>query len=126
MNTAPFQGVRVLLVEDNDRLRSILERSLQAIGCSVQTAGRAMEAITILQGGAQFDLLLSDVRMPGELDGISLGHWVREHAPGTRVLLQTGFTAGSPGPFRTLEKPFTLEELVEAMQAVLAAPPPAV
>jgi CheY-like chemotaxis protein len=117
-----LQGTTVLLVDDNDRLRAILTRSLQAIGCVVQTANRAEEAIEILRAGARPALVLSDVRMPGEMDGVALGHWIRAHVPGTRVLLQTGYAAGVSGPFRILEKPFTLDELIAAIQAVLDAP----
>jgi DNA-binding NtrC family response regulator len=117
-----LQGTTVLLVDDNDRLRAILTRSLQAIGCVVQTANRAEQAIEMLQSGARPQLVLSDVRMPGEIDGVALGHWVVAHVPGTRVLLQTGYSVGASGPFRVLEKPFTLDELIEAIRAVMAAP----
>jgi CheY-like chemotaxis protein len=115
----PLQGLNVLLVDDNDRLRAILARSLQAIGCVVQSASRAELAIEMLQSGARPALVLSDVRMPGPVDGVALGHWVVANLPGTRVLLQTGFSAEASLPFHVLEKPFTLDELTAAIRAVM-------
>jgi CheY-like chemotaxis protein len=118
-----FHGLKALLVEDNDRLRRVLELSLAEIGFEVSSAPSGELARGLLESGPCPDLLFSDIRMPGSINGVQLAHWATRHCGALRVLLQTGYAQEGAGEFPVLRKPFTAEELVEAIQAVLAQPP---
>ncbi len=114
-----FDGLAVLLVEDNVRLRGMIARTLESLGCTVVAAGDAIEAMRLLQAGSIVQLMLSDIRMPGPTDGVALAEWVSTHYPGIAILLVTGFTHTENIRFAVLSKPFGLEQLVEAMGRVL-------
>ncbi len=116
-----FFGHSALLVEDNDRLRRVLEMTLAEIGLEVTSADSGDSARELLATGPCPTLLFSDIRMPGALNGVQLAQWARQHCPGLLVLLQTGYAEQGALEFAVLRKPFTAEELVEAIEAVLAA-----
>jgi DNA-binding NtrC family response regulator len=81
----------VLLVEDEVLIRMATSEYLQECGFTVLGASTAAEAIEILQGhDGQIDVVFSDVRMPGAMDGFALAKWVHEHRPGMAVLLTSG------------------------------------
>ncbi len=118
-----FHGHSAMLVEDNARLRRILELSLAELGFAVTSAASGDAARSLLEPGPCPNLLFSDIRMPGQLNGVQLARWAVGHCPGLQVLLQTGYAEEAAGEFAVLRKPFTAEELVEAIQAVLAPAP---
>jgi CheY-like chemotaxis protein len=100
-------------------LQRILERTLKDGGFRVTAVGSADEAIAALGSGVEADILLSDVRMPGRLDGLQLAEWVREHHPSIVIVLQTAFTDLEVDNFRVLRKPFTPAELMQCLQDAL-------
>lgn len=112
-------GVKILLVEDNERLRKILARSLEVLGCSVAQAPDAKTAMVLLTDGVDCELLLTDLRMPGDIDGVELAHRVTRLRPGIRVLLQTGYYENFAADYAVLQKPFTLDQLMEALQSAM-------
>lgn len=114
-----FDGLAVLLVEDNVRLRGMIARTLESLGCSVIAAGEAGEAMRLLQAGSVVQLMLSDIRMPGPTDGVALAEWVSTHHPDIAILLVTGFTHTANIRFAVLSKPFGLDQLIEAMGRAL-------
>ena len=78
----------ILLVEDEVLVRLTLSDYLQECGFKVYEAGTASEAIEILESNqATIDLVFSDVRMPGEMDGFGLATWVRANRPGLPIIL---------------------------------------
>lgn len=78
----------ILLVEDEVLVRLAISDYLQECGFKVYEAGTAAEAIEILESNeAAIDLVFSDVRMPGEMDGFGLATWIRAHRPGLPVIL---------------------------------------
>lgn len=87
--TAP----RILLAEDEEAMRTYLERALTNAGYRVDAVDRGTEAIQLLESG-DFDLLLSDIVMP-EMDGIELAQRCAEISPHTKVIFITGFAAVS-------------------------------
>jgi len=107
--------VHVLLVEDHQLLQRILERTLNDGGFRVTAVGSADQAIALLQSGLLADILLSDIRMPGRLDGLQLAHWVRVRYPSVVIVLQTAFTDLEVDNFRVLRKPFTPAELMQCL-----------
>lgn len=112
--------IHVLLVEDHLLLQRILERTLKDGGFQVTAVGSAEAAITVLESGVKAQILLSDIRMPGRLDGLQLAHWVREHHGAMIIVLQTAFTDLEVDDFRVLRKPFTPAELMQCLQEALA------
>ena len=114
------EPVTILLVEDHAQLRAILIQALTTMGYRVMFAGTGDEALQQLIDGAAPDLLFSDIRMPGHINGVDLVRWVGAHLPACRILLQTGYSHLDPGGHQVLRKPFTLEALSAAVQAALA------
>lgn len=81
----------VLVVEDEAMIRLALSDYLQDCGFVVLDVGNAAEAIAALETKAfAVDVVLTDVRMPGEMDGFGLARWIRQHRPGLPVLITTG------------------------------------
>ena len=114
---------RVLMVEDNDEVAGALQQVLEAMGCTVTRLDRAQGALEWLahqqQGGSLPDLMLSDVVMPGEMDGLALARRVRQDYPGLRLILMTGYAeqldAISKSGFEVLPKPCSPEMLAQAL-----------
>jgi two-component system, response regulator PdtaR len=79
----------VLVVEDDVLLRLVTASNLRDFGFEVFEAADAAEAVTILATFA-VDTLLSDIVMPGKMDGLGLAKWVRQRDPGTRIILTSG------------------------------------
>lgn len=120
MNDASaIAAIHVLLVEDHARLRRILQWALESDGFRVTSAESADEAVALLEKGATVDILLSDIRMPGSIDGLQLARWVRDHHPGIAILLQTGFSDLDTGDFPLLRKPYPPEELSARLRALI-------
>lgn len=81
----------VLVVEDEPIIRFGLALHLEQSGFEVREAENAAQAIEILQEpGCLVDLVFSDVRMPGELDGLGLSRWIFENRPNIAVILASG------------------------------------
>jgi len=81
----------ILLVEDEVLIRMAASDYLQECGFKVLEASSAAEAIAMIQGSeAPIDVVFSDIRMPGEMDGFGLAKWIREHRAGLSVLLTSG------------------------------------
>ncbi|WP_084267335.1 ATP-binding protein [Azohydromonas lata] len=113
---------RVLLVEDNEDLAQAAADVLVAAGCRVEQARTADDAVKALEGRGPFDVVLSDIRMPGSMDGIALAHRIAQSGSSTGVILMTGFTeelqkAKDLG-LLVLPKPCPAEDLLARVKAV--------
>ena len=109
----------VLLVEDHAQLRSILAKALAALGYQVLSAENGDAAVELFEHGVQPQLVFTDIRMPGTVDGLSLARWVRQRYPNCRVLLQSGYTHTDTGEFPVLRKPYSDGELRRAIELAL-------
>lgn len=89
------RGLRALVVEDQESVLRTVTRMLRQLGFDVTPATTADAALEYLDAGAEFDLLFSDIVLPGEMDGVALADEIRHRAPGTRILLTSGFTEHS-------------------------------
>jgi CheY-like chemotaxis protein len=117
----------VLVVDDEVLIRLVISDYLRDCGYRVIEAANAEEAIIVLkQEDLVIDIVLSDVEMPGVLDGFGLARWVREHREGLDVIL-----AGSPrraaaaagdlceeGPH--LAKPYDAQAALDRIRQLLA------
>lgn len=119
----PSNAPRILLAEDEESMRTYLERALEKAGYEVQSVDRGTEALPLLEA-QHFDLLLSDIVMP-EMDGIELAQRCAEVSPRTKVMFITGFAAVSLRASReqphakVLSKPFHLRDLVMEVERAL-------
>ncbi len=114
-------GAGVLLVEDDEALGDVTAALLIAHGARVVRAAQAEAALRLLDSGIQVDVVLSDVVMPGALDGVALARRLREQRPGLPVVLITGFsrTAIAEGEFVVLRKPCPPAEMLATLQAAI-------
>ncbi|KTW03419.1 ATP-binding protein [Sphingomonas sanguinis] len=110
---------RVLVVEDNIEVGQFAVEALQTLGSHTVTTTNAAAAMEELKTGAdRFDLVFSDVMMPGQ-SGIDFAHEISRLYPELRILLTSGYSQviadeGSHG-FALLRKPYTLAELAQQM-----------
>ena len=120
---------RILVAEDEPSVRSFITRALQGAGHEVGSVGDGSEALEALaqarQAGRPHDLLLTDILMP-VMDGVSLALLAARDAPALRIMLMTGYSDQRERAHGLdaiiddiLLKPFTLDELVTRIQAVL-------
>lgn len=117
-------GKTVLLVEDNDDVAASLLMLLDALGCKAVRVDRAVAALEWLEArpatpGSLPDLVLTDVVMPGEADGMALARHVRDTWPTLPLLLMTGYAqqieAITQQGFTVLPKPCSAEQLSTAI-----------
>jgi nitrogen-specific signal transduction histidine kinase/ActR/RegA family two-component response regulator len=126
----------ILVVEDNAGLRRIVVRQLNEAGYRVLEAPDAEAAMTIIDSPEPIHLLLTDVVMPGAMDGRDLARVATARRPSLRTLLTSGFPdarwggSASRAGNRLLSKPYRKEELRRAVREVLdehrlgVGPPP--
>lgn len=112
------KGTRLLFVEDDSEVRNVVEYALSTHGFEVTVATNADEAVRCLQRDS-FELVFSDIVMPGSMNGIALAEMVRREWPQTHVVLATGYSHenASIAGVRVLGKPYLVSELVAALRA---------
>ncbi len=127
----PGGAGRVLLVEDDADVREVLREGLVAGGWQVTQAADAAAACRVLEGPAPFDIVVSDMVMPGGMSGMDLASAAARLRPGVPVLLMSGFPSAvlgaqgvEEGELNLLRKPFTHAELLARMRRMLAMPQP--
>ncbi len=114
---------RVLVVDDDAEVREAMVAMLDELGYQVDEAPSADDALARLADRRQpaIDILLSDVVMPGRLDGVGLAEEVQRLYPTIPVVLATGYTTrlAAASAFRVLAKPFSHQALAEALSEIL-------
>jgi two-component system cell cycle sensor histidine kinase/response regulator CckA len=125
---APQGGTeKLLLVEDDAQLRAVAARALRAAGYDLMEAATGHEALTAWEkAAAPFRLLVTDMVMPGGMNGIELGRRLRGDSPELRVLVMSGYHPELPRDltsvgdgFAFLMKPYRSGELLKAVRAEL-------
>jgi PAS domain S-box-containing protein len=116
----------VLLVEDNVDLRGVTRLQLQRLGYTVIVAGDAAGGLALLQAHNETSLLLTDIVLPGGVDGFLLAEQAKAMQPAINVMFMTGYTEhraleglGIAQARRILHKPFHSEELAAMIRSVL-------
>jgi CheY-like chemotaxis protein len=124
-------GKRVLVIDDEQIIRDTVRDVLNKYGCAVDTARDGEEAAALVNQQA-FDLVLTDIRMPGKT-GYEVFRAVREVHPHCPVIFMTGFgydpshsiiRAEPEGLSAVLFKPFKVDELIKEVRSAVAEPEP--
>jgi CheY-like chemotaxis protein len=119
------RGQLVLLVEDNPEVRKVARLLLTDLGYPVLEAENALEAADMIENIPDITILLSDIVMPGGMDGAALARFARRFRPAMRIVLVSGYAKGLEDDdaeihgFRFLPKPFTREALAQALRDTL-------
>ncbi|MFC4171715.1 ATP-binding protein [Microvirga sp. GCM10011540] len=115
----------ILLVEDNADIAEVTRSNLEELGYRVTQAADPRSALDVLGSGARFDLVFSDIVMPGDSNGVDLARTIRDRYPGLPILLTTGYssmaqTAMDEG-FPILRKPYDAADLDDSIRRSLSA-----
>ncbi len=118
---------RILLVEDDFLIRLLLSEALAEAGYDVLEAESGDEAAELIDSQAEFDLLVTDIQMPGSTDGIALAGLIRTRHPGIPVVYMTGRPDVMRGAGRLgereafIRKPYGPAEVLSTVQRLLVA-----
>jgi CheY-like chemotaxis protein len=117
----------ILVVDDEPTVRGLIADMLAMSGYKCVVAGNGADAMRIIEAGVlRFDLLLSDVMMPGGLTGLDLANRIRQLDPATKVLLISGYVddkltaAVDAAGIRVIPKPFRQKDLYDAVADAFA------
>jgi PAS domain S-box-containing protein len=126
----PGAGARILLVEDDESVRSLMTDILGEAGYSVVSAGHPANAVALAASGRALDLLVTDVIMPG-MSGSDLAQRLAAERPGLRVLYVSGYAGEALARHGSIEigehfltKPFSERGLLDAVAGALAGSAP--
>src|SRR5262249_18618871 len=108
-----------LLVEDNEEVASVSAAYLEQLGYTVEVTMNGSDALQKLQSGHSYDLVFSDLLMPGSVAGLELARIVRSNHPNIPILLTTGYSQKAQEAVREgffiLRKPYDLQSLFNAI-----------
>jgi CheY-like chemotaxis protein len=122
-----LSGKRILIADDEGMIRDTVRDVLKRYGCDVLTADDGLKALALVEENAAFDLVLSDIRMPGA-DGYDVYAAAKEKNPDTPVILMTGFgydpnhsivRARREGLAAVLFKPFKVDQLLGEIRSAI-------
>ena len=120
---------KILVVEDDQELGELVRNMLARFGYTVTVAENAAAAIRLLDANSDFQLLLTDIVMPG-MSGLELVRQIENRGLGIKKMYMTGYPEdfiaergkqGMPEGIHTIEKPFTPENLASTVRQVLDA-----
>jgi CheY-like chemotaxis protein len=116
--------MKILVVEDEPLIRLGLATAIEEAGYQVFEAASAAEAIRRLESDPEIRLLLTDVDMPGGMDGIELAHYVRDRWPPVRLIVISGKVGVKPGELpagaRFVSKPYLEPALLDMVESLVA------
>jgi PAS domain S-box-containing protein len=131
LSTAPRaeQGETVLIVDDEPSIRMLVAEVLEDLGYTAIEAADAASGLKVLQSDVRIDLLVTDVGLPGGMNGRQMADAGRVSRPGLKVLFITGYAENAavgnghlePG-MAVLTKPFVMEVLASRIKELIAAP----
>ncbi len=118
---------KILLVEDEDLIRLLLSEALVGDGFIVNSAATGEEALDLIARDVAFDVLFTDIQLPGRIDGLDVAREVRERFPEIPIV----FTTGQPdrmsdwviGPIDVfIPKPYRPAEICRTLRRILNLP----
>jgi two-component system, response regulator PdtaR len=123
--SATEKSCSVLVVEDEPLVRMFVVELLQDADLRVFEAARADEAISVLEAQNGIEVIFTDVRMPGPMDGYALAHQVRKRWPTIKVFLTSGYVGlrsdSLPPGVVFVPKPYDWNLLPHRIKALMSA-----
>lgn len=122
-------GGRVLLVEDEDMVRAVAERALTRAGFTVTPTADGEEGLAAVANGGEFDLVVSDVVMPG-MDGPAMARAIRKVRPEMPVLFMSGYAEEQLrgeidiADMHFIAKPFSVQQISDKVGAIMRGTEP--
>jgi CheY-like chemotaxis protein len=121
------QGKTVLVVDDEPTVRMLVTEVLEELGYAVIEAEDGASGLKVLQSTARIDLLISDIGLPGGMNGRQMTETARVNRPDLKVLFITGYAPSAvlgtgrlePG-MQVITKPFTLDALAARINALIS------
>jgi DNA-binding response OmpR family regulator len=114
---------RILVVDDEELIREQLVSAFEDAGFDVATAGNAIDAHTVLEESGTIDLVVTDVRMPGRVDGLIFGQVIREMHPELPIIVMSGVYEPDdrdvPAGATFIAKPFNPAVLIDEARLLL-------
>jgi CheY-like chemotaxis protein len=126
---APATGTQktVLLVEDDPDVRTVTAAQLKEMGYKVHAVATGMEALDLIVSPATIDIALTDIVLPGGIDGVTLVKEAMRARPGIGILCMSGYDPTQKNSkwlkvqnIEFLEKPFSSGRLAQALEAAIA------
>ncbi len=120
----------ILLIEDEASVRAFVRSALERRGYGVVQVSSGAEGLEQL-GSAQYGGVISDIRMPGTVNGADVHHWIQKNRPelAARIILISGDTANSETQFLLrnsatpfIEKPFRVQQLISIVEKTFGKP----
>jgi two-component system cell cycle sensor histidine kinase/response regulator CckA len=131
LSTQPvLSRATVLVVEDEGTVRLMVVDSLREQGYSVLEVRTGDQAANLLRGGALMDLVFTDVRMPGPIDGIMLAQIINSEFPAIKVIIASGHISSLPAgladglfnkPYDLTSVALEIEKLLEAQAGIMGS-----
>ncbi|MBI4509656.1 MAG: sigma-54-dependent Fis family transcriptional regulator [Deltaproteobacteria bacterium] len=116
----------ILVIDDERSMREFLAICLKRAGYRVTTAEEGEQALQVLEAQGPFDLVITDLKMPGPLDGLAILDQVKARAPDTQVIVitayattETAISAMKRGAYDYLTKPFKVDEISVVVERAL-------
>ncbi|HVZ99469.1 MAG TPA: ATP-binding protein [Caulobacterales bacterium] len=115
------QSANILVVEDDDNVAAFVNEMLVELGYRPTRVSSASAALGALANNGRFDLVFSDIVMPGGMDGIELAREIRRRRPALPIVLSTGYSGGPSDAieFPLMRKPYQIDDLQQVMEAAL-------
>lgn len=117
-------SLSVLLVEDDQILRTLTADAITLLDITVIDCGSAEHALSVLESSSSIALVMTDIRMPGCMDGLDLAQVIWSRWPALPVIITSGHTTaldGLPANATFLAKPWTIDQLHQAIRISLPA-----
>jgi CheY-like chemotaxis protein len=115
----------ILIVEDELLIRINAVEMIEVAGFEVVEAASADEAIAILEGRLDINVVFTDIQMPGSMDGLKLAAAVRDRWPPIKIVATSGHFKLGPGDLpeggRFLPKPYSPAEIMKTLREVMVA-----
>jgi len=111
----------ILLVEDEVLVRMLLAEQLREAAYSVVEAANAHEALEVLRHSRDVKLVISDIRMPGSMDGVELARFARSEYPDIKIVLASGHISAIDGVEHDgfFRKPYDLQDIIEHIKTLI-------
>ena len=116
-----MKRLKILLVEDEDLIRTLLGEAMTDLGMNASLAESGEAAIEILRNTAPFDLLVTDIQLPGAVDGLEIARVARKQTPAMPIIFTTGqpdrmarWKSGSADIF--IPKPYRPSDIIAAIR----------